>query len=93
MSATSPEEVIADPKLFHIKWLDHSSCRDKGWQVIDDVAEEKFAPVIIHSVGWVIYKTDKYLLLAPHCSFDTGHFQGSMTILRGDILEKQRIKL
>jgi len=73
----------------YIDWLDHSGYEDTCWKELEE--NQKLKPFEISSVGWIIKETDKYLILSPHCSFESGKQSGSVCIIKGNITFRKKI--
>ena len=75
--------------LEFIKWKDHCSFSDAGWRSEEQLKE--LQPTTILSVGFVIYETPKYLLLAATAS-DQGNFCSDLCIIKSTIVKRWRLK-
>ncbi len=55
-----------NPKNFSIvviKWIDSSAPMDSGWQEVDDVADIKFNPLEVHSIGYLLDANDQRIVI------------------------------
>ena len=82
-------------KLLYIEWEDSAGSLGR-WTDIDDMKPDQ---PIHKSVGWLMYDTDRWIVLVPHLSSEPDHpkvlftGQGQMTIPKSAILKQQEISL
>jgi len=60
--------------LVVVEWIDAHS--GKGWQDLHEI-QDHIGPLYCRSVGWVVAKTAKYLMIVPHLS---GERNGNVTV-------------
>ena len=72
-----------------VKWLD--SVGHQGWFVLEQ-AEEK-EPVVCESLGWLVYKDNKKLVLAISASEEMRNVSAPLVIPMGCILEIRHPKV
>lgn len=72
---------------YQIDWVDSSA--PPGWYEIDDTDCD---PLVIHSVGYLMAKTDKGVVITTSVSSYSGKAMDPLTIPRCAILKMKRIK-
>lgn len=82
------------PELFFIEWEDSYGC-SSTWQEIDPDGEDQ--TMLCHSVGWIIRKTKKLVVIVPHLSQNENISKkqgcGDMTIPTACIRQIKKLRL
>ena len=84
---------VAAPCEF-FEWLDHRSFGDE-WEDLDDL-RKMATPLIVNTVGWVMFEDDKSLLVVPTILFEdtaTTFGLGSILILKACITKRCEAKI
>lgn len=82
-------------KLDLIHWVDSFGC-SPAWQPINDI--QKFDPMKIKSVGWVVYEDIDHVVLVPHISPDRQDLGaeaqgcGDMTIPKSAVVYRKTLE-
>lgn len=79
-----PPKTRTAPKV-EISWVDATG--HSGWQSVDEALDRK--PVLMHTLGYVIEKTDKYIKMVRSVE-DEGHDVGDVFTIPTDWI--QRVK-
>ena len=74
-----------------VTWIDHMSITKDGWPSIVKLKEEAADPAVMHTVGYLIDKTDDYVLIAQTIT-DDGLCSEAMKVMSNLIQSTKVIK-
>ena len=82
-------QKIKTGELYNIGWLDHTGFFANRWRD-EKQAIEELEPTMVHSVGWVLYQTDEYVLQAGTMG-DEGDVKHEHAIIKSCIRKVKKL--
>ena len=82
---------MPDIQLIYVKYYDHAGSNGGGWV---QTSEINFAPLVIETIGWVIYE-DEIQLVVSHtrCWREPDTTCQRTYVIKSCILEREEVKL
>lgn len=81
---------MSKPQIAFVRWVD-SSQTEPGWTAID--SDWKDDPLECHSVGYVVHKNDKILVMANSRNTDNDDVEGIYSIPTCAVLEMRFLEV
>ena len=76
-------------KMYHVKWLDHSSCYSHGWGTLEDMNDDDLP---CETVGFFVKETKTSIYLALSKYTENNTYNSLMQVLKSCITYSKEVK-